>query len=76
VGPLIFFCFICCKVLARWYNSITGSAGSVQPRKDREMTANELYELLDANDVDYELIAEFEGSVRLNIEVDEEEEND
>ena len=40
------------------------------------MTANELYAFLDANDVDYELIAEFEGSVRLNIEVDDEEEQD
>lgn len=33
------------------------------------MTANELYALLDANGIDYELIAEFEGSIRLNIEV-------
>jgi hypothetical protein len=31
------------------------------------MTANELYALLDANGIDYELIAEFEGLVRLNI---------
>jgi hypothetical protein len=31
VGPLIFFCFICCKVLAQCYNSIS-------LRKDREMT--------------------------------------
>jgi hypothetical protein len=30
-GPLIFFCFICCKLLARWY-----TVGSL--RKDREMT--------------------------------------
>ena len=40
------------------------------------MTANELYALLDAHGIDYELIAEFEGSVRLNIEVDDEEEQD
>ena len=37
MGPLIFFVFICCKVLARCYNSVTGSAGLVQLRKDREM---------------------------------------
>jgi hypothetical protein len=36
------------------------------------MTLEELYKLLDDNGVDYELIAEFEGSVRLNIEVDDE----
>jgi hypothetical protein len=32
VGPLIFFCFICCKLLAQCYNSSS-------LRKDREMTA-------------------------------------
>jgi hypothetical protein len=43
VGPLIFFCFICCKVLALWYNSITGSAGLVQLRKDRDETLCNLH---------------------------------
>ena len=44
MGPLIFFVFICCKLLARCYNSITGSAGLVQLklRMDREMTNSEL----------------------------------
>ena len=44
-----------------------------QLRKDREMKPKELYELLDDNAIDYEVIEIFEGARLLNIRVWEEE---
>jgi hypothetical protein len=70
-GPHTFFVFICCKLLARWYNSITESAGSVQPRKDRKMTPEQLYTLLDAHGIEYEIVEIFEGVRILSIEVND-----
>ena len=39
------------------------------------MTAQEIYALLDAAGVDYEVVAIFEGSRSINFRVDEVEEN-
>lgn len=39
MGPLTFFCFICCKLLARCYTGVS-------LRKDREMTDQEKINLL------------------------------
>jgi hypothetical protein len=66
-GPADLFCFY-----------LLQSAGAVlylrpHNRKDREMTPEELYALLDAHGIDYEIIEIFEGARLLNITVWEEE---
>jgi hypothetical protein len=43
-----------------------------QLRKDREMTPEQLYALLDAHGVEYEIIEIFEGVRLLSIEVNDE----
>ena len=47
-----------------------------QLRKDREMTPEQLYALLDANGVEYEVIEIFEGVRLLSIEVNDEGDQD
>jgi hypothetical protein len=65
VGPLIFFLFL--FVANCWRGDILGA----QLRKDREMTPEKLYKVLDANGLEYEVVEIFEGARILNIEVDD-----
>ena len=66
-GPADLFLFYLLRDC--WRGGILGA----QLRKDREMTPKELYELLDDNAIDYEVIEIFEGARFLNIRVWEEE---
>ena len=65
MGPLIFFFVL--FVANRWRGDILGA----QLRKDREMTPEQLYALLDAHGVEYEIIEIFEGVRLLSIEVND-----
>jgi hypothetical protein len=64
VGPLTFFWFF---VAIGWRLDII----EAQLRKDREMTPEQLYALLDAHGVEYEIIEIFEGVRLLSIEVND-----
>lgn len=64
-GPADFFVLF---VANCWRGDILGA----QLRKDREMTPEQLYALLDAHGVEYEIIEIFEGVRLLSIEVNDE----
>ena len=65
-GPAELFCFYLLRDC--WRSAII----QTQLRKDREMTPEQLYALLDAHGVEYEVIEIFEGVRLLSIEVNDE----